>query len=257
MPKYTITLCVILALLVGALPVRAQEAAQPLVHVVQPGENLYRIALSYGLTVDALMAANGLAAPDHIVVGQTLIIPVHWAAAVPAASATRPAASGSRLHVVQPGESLLQIARQYGITLDTLITTNAIANPSLITVGQVLVIPGNSSTAQPVDSSPMELDLPTGPENSADAPLVQGPTLTTPDLGILPVGDAAGKVASTDADEVAAGRMRVRSTNGGRRSATILTRSPRSAIATAKRRFSWRSSIRANTTWVSMPISSR
>jgi len=44
-------------------------------HVVQPGETLSSIALRYGVTLQALMAANGLASPDLIFVGQTLIIP--------------------------------------------------------------------------------------------------------------------------------------------------------------------------------------
>ena len=33
-------------------------------HVVQPGENLFRIALSYGVSVDALAAANGIIVRD-------------------------------------------------------------------------------------------------------------------------------------------------------------------------------------------------
>ncbi len=45
------------------------------VHVVQPGETLYRIALRYGTTVYTLAAANNLATPNLIYAGQTLCIP--------------------------------------------------------------------------------------------------------------------------------------------------------------------------------------
>ncbi len=44
-------------------------------HVVQTGENLFRIALRYGMTVDTLAAANGIANPNFVYVGQTLVIP--------------------------------------------------------------------------------------------------------------------------------------------------------------------------------------
>jgi len=44
-------------------------------HTVQPGENLFRIALRYGTTVEALAAANQIADPTHITVGQVLVIP--------------------------------------------------------------------------------------------------------------------------------------------------------------------------------------
>lgn len=44
-------------------------------HVVQPGENLYRIGLRYDVSWPKIAAANSLAYPYRINVGQTLIIP--------------------------------------------------------------------------------------------------------------------------------------------------------------------------------------
>jgi len=48
---------------------------QGTIHVVQSGENLYRISLKYGVTVQAIMAANGLT-NYNIHVGQQLYIPI-------------------------------------------------------------------------------------------------------------------------------------------------------------------------------------
>lgn len=45
------------------------------VHVVQAGENLFRIALRYGRTVAAIAAANGIVDVTRIYVGQRLVIP--------------------------------------------------------------------------------------------------------------------------------------------------------------------------------------
>ena len=50
--------------------------SQYTLHVVQRGENLYRISLRYGTTVEAIMAANGLT-NYNIYVGQQLRIPLH------------------------------------------------------------------------------------------------------------------------------------------------------------------------------------
>lgn len=44
-------------------------------HLVQTGENLYRISKLYGLTVEDIARANNIPPPYHIQVGQTLIIP--------------------------------------------------------------------------------------------------------------------------------------------------------------------------------------
>jgi LysM repeat protein len=44
-------------------------------HVVQAGENLYRIGLRYGCSVDQMAAANGIVNVSRISVGQVLQVP--------------------------------------------------------------------------------------------------------------------------------------------------------------------------------------
>ncbi len=52
------------------------NAAGQTVHVVQAGENLFRIAIRYGVTMQAIVNANGLGSQDAILsIGQQLIIP--------------------------------------------------------------------------------------------------------------------------------------------------------------------------------------
>ncbi len=106
-------------------------------HVVQPGENLFRIALRYGVTVQALVELNGIYNPGHVAAGQRLVIP---------GSATTPSPAyqpqhASTIHTVRPGETLSAIAQRYGVSLWTLAQTNDIANPALILPGQTLVVP--------------------------------------------------------------------------------------------------------------------
>jgi LysM repeat protein len=45
------------------------------VHVVGPGENLFRIALRYGVTIEDIARANNIVNPRYIYVGQELTIP--------------------------------------------------------------------------------------------------------------------------------------------------------------------------------------
>lgn len=44
------------------------------VHIVQPGETLYRIALNYGVSTWSLVHANHIANPNCIYAGQRLVI---------------------------------------------------------------------------------------------------------------------------------------------------------------------------------------
>jgi sortase A len=57
----------------GLTPTRTQ--AEQTVYVVQGGDSLWKIAESYGITVDALVEANGISKDDVIHPGQELIIP--------------------------------------------------------------------------------------------------------------------------------------------------------------------------------------
>jgi hypothetical protein len=83
-------LAVILLLPVGTLPVGAQEptdepAPPPIeeeatvqaesTYIVQEGDTLESIAEMFGVTVEAIMEANGLVSPEDIEVGQELVIP--------------------------------------------------------------------------------------------------------------------------------------------------------------------------------------
>jgi LysM repeat protein len=137
--RILLTLGVALALVLTlALPAFAEAS---IVHVVQPGENLFRIGLRYGVTVDALMAANGLSSASHVYSGQRLLIP--------SGSTGGSVAPASGVHVVQRGENLFRIALRYGLTTHALAAANGIVNANHVYVGQRLTIPGRGSAPSP------------------------------------------------------------------------------------------------------------
>jgi LysM repeat protein len=112
----------------------ATTAPGQVTHVVQPGDNLFRIALRYGTTVEAIASANGIANPALIKVGQVLRIPTSGVQ-------PNPQPGGETTYTVQPGDNLFRIALRYGLSYTTLAQYNGIANPAFIRVGQVLRIP--------------------------------------------------------------------------------------------------------------------
>jgi len=110
------------------------QGGEKVTHVVQPGENLFRIALKYGTTVEAIAAANNIINPSFVYVGQELVIVK--GGTVPGGS------TGVRYHVVQPGETLWSIAMRYGTTPWQIAAANGIANINFIYAGRTLRIPG-------------------------------------------------------------------------------------------------------------------
>jgi LysM repeat protein len=115
----------------------------PIVHVVQPGENLFRIGLRYGVTPQQIASANGLKNVAQIYVGQRLVIPAVGAAAAPAYS---PASTPQSYHVVASGENLFRIALRYGVGVQAMASANNLVNTNQVYVGQRLIVPGRAST---------------------------------------------------------------------------------------------------------------
>jgi LysM repeat protein len=102
------------------------------IHIVQWGDTLYSIANYYGITIEAIMAANGLANPNYIFVGQRLLIPVGGA----------PPPGPGTVYIVRWGDTLYSIALRFGTTVEALVMANGLPNAWQIYAGQELLIPG-------------------------------------------------------------------------------------------------------------------
>jgi LysM repeat protein len=122
--------------------------------VVEYGDTLSWIAEVNDVSVDDLMAVNGISDPNFIYVGQTLLLPACAEDArvdsSPCCEETEPCCAGPvaepapyapQTYVVQPGDTFSDICELYGTDPYTLAEINGIANWDLIYVGQVLTIP--------------------------------------------------------------------------------------------------------------------
>ncbi len=117
----------------------APEAQSGWVYVVQRGDTLSSIARRFGVSVSALMRANNIANPNRIYVGQRLFIPSGDG------GQPSPDHGCAFRYTVQRGETLTQIARRYGVSVQQLVAANSLRNPSRIYVGQRLCIPAGGS----------------------------------------------------------------------------------------------------------------
>ena len=109
----------------------AASSSHSLIHVVQWGENLYRIAIRYGTTVEAIANANGIVNPHRIYAGQRLVIP-HGHPTPP---------TQGFWYTVQWGDTLSGIAWRYGRNMWAIANANGIANPNVIYASQRIYIP--------------------------------------------------------------------------------------------------------------------
>jgi LysM repeat protein len=128
-------------------------------YVVQDGDTLFGIALQYGVTIEALAAANKIGNPDMIRPGQTIVIPsasFTYTKPTPAAAPPQPAAGANRAafqYTIQTGDTLFGLALQYGVTVRAIATANQIADPEFIRPGQTILIPADSPVAAIISMS--------------------------------------------------------------------------------------------------------
>lgn len=137
-------------------------------HLVQAGDTLFNIGQRYGVSVQAITAANGL--PDDVVrIGEVLVIPIpHNNVAPPANNQyptqpsynagpnngrpTQPQFNPAQPNLGQPmpndgyyivaqGDSLYSIARRYGTSVEMLANMNSLSEPLVIHPGQALAVP--------------------------------------------------------------------------------------------------------------------
>ncbi len=122
----------------------ATATTGPKYHTVELGDTLAKIARAYGVSSSAIVAANNLASADLIYVGQRLVIPEPGGTS--SKSGTPIALPTPTIHVVQPGDTLSVIAKQYGTTVDRLVEINGLGSPDKLRVGMRLLIPGPGGT---------------------------------------------------------------------------------------------------------------
>ncbi|HHN73299.1 MAG TPA: LysM peptidoglycan-binding domain-containing protein [Thermopetrobacter sp.] len=163
----------------GYTPPARRATASAGTVIVRPGQTLYSIARANGRTVREVAAANGIAYPYTLKVGQRIRIPGVGSPVSPdptfsphrvaslgnesvhrPAGATRPAApaapratptrgsgsegnftSGARTHRVAPGETLFALGRRYGVNPYRIAAYNGLPRNVQLRVGQVVRIP--------------------------------------------------------------------------------------------------------------------
>lgn len=157
---------------VSAAPVQLRpEHEEPelitVTHTVKAGETLYRIARAYEISVEELMAANGISEPRALDVGQELLVPgASEPREVPPLEPHGAAPSPPpppRKHTVQPGETLYRIAKAYELTAEEVMKANGIGDPRELAVGQELLIPAKPGQEAPAGRTP---EGPDGPQSS-------------------------------------------------------------------------------------------
>jgi murein DD-endopeptidase MepM/ murein hydrolase activator NlpD len=122
--------------------------------MAKPGDTLGGLSQRFGVPVAALAQVNGIGASSALQPGQRIIIPRNAQASqtaavsrpVAPAGAAAPAAQAGT-HVVQPGETLNKLSRQYHVSVVEIAKANKIEPHAQLKMGERVVIPGRIASA--------------------------------------------------------------------------------------------------------------
>lgn len=107
----------------------SSSSSTTITYTVKSGDTLSGLASKYNTTVSAIASANGISNPNKIYVGQKLKIKK---------GSKSSSSSSKQYYTVRLGDTLSEIAAQYGTSVSTLCSWNGIANANRIYVGQKL-----------------------------------------------------------------------------------------------------------------------
>jgi LysM repeat protein len=113
-----------------------QVLGEETVHTVKKGETLYSIAISYGVSMDALMKMNNITDPKKLRAEQKLKIPEKLL--IQSQTKTGPAYIE---YTVVKGDTLFGIAGRNNITVDELRSVNNFSGSRILKTGEKLRIP--------------------------------------------------------------------------------------------------------------------
>jgi len=122
----------IFGLLTGSLiaprPANAQGAGP--IYIVQPGDTLWGIALTFGLDAAELASANGMATGDALAVGRELLIP-----------GFEGISGVLEKRSIGFGETLRSLALRHGLLQSTVTRLNRVVNPERLFLGENVIFP--------------------------------------------------------------------------------------------------------------------
>lgn len=121
-------------------------------YTVKAGDTLGQIAANHQTSVNQLVQLNKLTNPNLIYVGQVLTIKQATSASQ-STTATPAKPTPTATYTVKAGDTLSQIAANYGTSYQNLASLNHLSNPNEIYVGQTLKLQATTNTSTQTTTS--------------------------------------------------------------------------------------------------------
>lgn len=150
----------------------------PATYVVRAGDTISGIAAQHGLSMQAVLKANGLKVNSIIHPGQK--IKLSGSTSAPAKQASPAGQQPATTYTVKPGDTLGAIAARHNVSLAAVLKANGLSMSSVIHPGQKIKLSGTT----------------TAPTPSAPKPAAPKPADSSGSTYVVKAGDTLGAIAA-------------------------------------------------------------
>ncbi|MGH2535977.1 MAG: LysM peptidoglycan-binding domain-containing protein [Candidatus Promineifilaceae bacterium] len=159
----------------SATPLPTATPQPPRGHTIAAGDTFFGLSLLYGVTMESILEANGMAPNSQLNVAGQLLIP--WPTATPPLVPVTVEVNGEVIladpaecqwHTIEPGDTLIAISVRFGVELDALLAVNRLTQQSWMQPGDPLCIPkiirGQLPATPGPSPTPTNTPPPAGPQ---------------------------------------------------------------------------------------------
>jgi LysM repeat protein len=173
-------------------PVPAPAPSNGSTYVIASGDTVSSIAAKFGVSVQAILDANGLQRSSIIYAGRTLTIPGASLAIAPVSSVSPIEANDppstpvvgpptGASYVIASGDTVSSIAAKFGVSVQAILDANGLQRSSIIYAGRTLTIPGAAAAPRTDGLTPLTDEM----RSNAQIIVQIGRALGVSDRGII------------------------------------------------------------------------
>ncbi len=104
------------------------------IYIFQAGDTLYSLARRFDVSVEQIQLYNGISDPTQIMIGAQIKIPTLTGTT-----------SSYIIYTIQLGDTLYSLARNNGVSLDSILLLNSLPETSILRIGMQIKIPQNQN----------------------------------------------------------------------------------------------------------------
>lgn len=116
-------------------------------YTIQAGDTFFQLSQRFGVSLNAILAANPGVAPESLQIGQLVCIPT-------TPPGPPPTPCPGFIYIIQAGDTFFELSQRFNVPVDAILAANPGVDPQKLQIGQAVCIPTAPPGPPPVPECP-------------------------------------------------------------------------------------------------------